>query len=407
MFIELLWATGSFENCKLIVFDKDGTIVKFDSVWLNMAAARAQWLAEQLSKNSSELFTWRSRLLRAAGVNPETGDISLNGPIVNLSFENQSYCLASVLHALIPEKYSWEQSLSLTNKSIEWALHQNDPASLAEPIDGAFEFIKQIKKEVPEIKLALVTSDSTDNAERTLARFGVLDLFSSVEGSDIIPAKPSPKPLERVCKKLNIQLSETIVIGDAPNDIRMSLEAGVKVLCLEGLATKNELEALGASSFTNWQELKFKVKPKDQKIKNNSKNLILRTDGASRGNPGPAAIGFVIYEKENNKENIVFKSGEVIGNKTNNYAEYMALLKGLEKIISFMPNNLIIEMDSELIVKQIKREYKVKNPDLLVLFNKVNDFLKQIENYKIQHIRREKNKDADALCNLALDATLE
>ncbi len=404
MVIELLWPNGSFENCKLIVLDKDGTIVKFGSVWLNMAAARAQWLAEQLSKNSSELFSWRNRLLRAAGINPETGSISLNGPIVNLSFENQSYCLASVIHALIPERFTWEQSLNLTDQAIEWALHQNDPATLAEPIDGAFEFIKQISSQAPDIKLALITSDSTDNATRTLARFEVLDLFSSVEGSDIMPAKPSPKPLERVCKKLNIQLSETIVIGDAPNDIRMSLEAGVKVLCLEGLASENELKAMGASSFTSWTDLKFKIK--DQKIKSNlsSKTLILRTDGASRGNPGPAAIGFVIYNQENNQENKIYDFGEAIGNYTNNYAEYMALLKGLKKVVELAPENLTIEMDSELIVKQIKKEYKVKNTDLLLLFNQVSVLLKQLKNYKIQHIRREKNKSADALCNLALDA---
>ncbi|MFN5539128.1 MAG: HAD family hydrolase [Candidatus Melainabacteria bacterium] len=257
MSIKLLWPSGSLEDCELIVFDKDGTIVDFYSVWLNMAASRAQWLADRLSSNSHELFSWRNRFLRAAGVDPESGDIDLSGPIVNLSFENQSYCLATLLHTNIPDKYSWHKALELTNESVEWALYHNDPASMSVPIPGAFEFIKALGK-TKLVKLALITSDSTINAERTLERFDVKDLFSEIQGSDIHPSKPSPRALLNVCQKLGVSPEKTLVIGDAPNDIQMALGAKAKIICIEGIGSKEQLISLGANStFSNWSELSF------------------------------------------------------------------------------------------------------------------------------------------------------
>ena len=396
MSIQLFWPGGSHNDCELIVFDKDGTIVDFKSVWLNMAAARAQWIADHLSSNSAELFSWRNRLLRAAGVEPESGDISLHGPIVNLSFESQSYCLACLIHTLQPDKFSWEQALNLTNASIEWALHHNDPAALAEPIEGAFEFIQQLS--TTNVKLALITSDSSENAKRTLQRFQVLDLFSVVEGSDMIPAKPSPRALLRVCKRAGVDPSRTVMIGDAPNDVRMARETGVEVLCLEGLANREELIEMGATPFKAWRELSFKDVQ-------NHEGLILRTDGASRGNPGPAAIGFVIYDL---KGNLISKRGKPIGIQTNNYAEYSALIEGLEEALRLRPRKLMIEADSELMVKQIRKEYKVKDYALLELYGQVAERLNEYNGkWEIRRIARAHNYEADELCNLALNNNRE
>jgi ribonuclease HI len=397
--VQLSWPGGSHNDCELIVFDKDGTIIDFESVWLNMAAARAQWLADKLSSNSAELFTWRNRFLRAAGVEPESGRISLSGPIVNLSFENQSYCLATLLHTILPEKYSWKQALEFTSQSIEWALHHNDPAKLAAPIKGAFEFIKEIAQ--TNIKLALLTSDSTDNAKRTLERFGVLDLFCVVQGSDINPAKPSPRALLKVCKQAGVDPSRTIVIGDAPNDVRMSLEANIPAICLEGLATDQELLELGASAtFKTWSEISFK-----QKQTPPVEGLILRTDGASRGNPGQASIAYVIFDAKGNR---LSGSGKPIGSQTNNYAEYSALIYGLKEVIKLKPEKLLIEIDSELIVKQVQKIYKVKDAVLQKLYAEVVDLLKLIDKkWKIKHIPRSNNHEADELCNKALDTNTE
>ncbi|MBP2026384.1 ribonuclease HI [Acetoanaerobium pronyense] len=125
----------------------------------------------------------------------------------------------------------------------------------------------------------------------------------------------------------------------------------------------------------------------------------LFSDGGSRGNPGEAAIGYVI--KQNDKT--LYTRGELIGIATNNYAEYIALLQGTQKAILLGAKNLNIYMDSELIVKQIKGEYKVKNEELKQVYLKVIEEFKKLESYNITHIKRELNKEADKALNIALD----
>ena len=126
--------------------------------------------------------------------------------------------------------------------------------------------------------------------------------------------------------------------------------------------------------------------------------LTLYTDGGARGNPGPAGIGVVILD--NGKT--VKEYGEYIGEGTNNQAEYRALLSGLETIKEMGATEVDIFMDSELIVKQIKGEYKVRDQNLADIYLKVHNLLIGFK-YSITHIRREKNKLADAMVNNAID----
>ncbi len=125
----------------------------------------------------------------------------------------------------------------------------------------------------------------------------------------------------------------------------------------------------------------------------------LYTDGASRGNPGKAGCGALIVYK--GKE---IELKEYIGEATNNIAEYKALLLGLNYIKDNIPQvkEISIFSDSELVVKQLKREYKVKNNGIIPLYMKVINILSEY-NWKIKHIPREKNKKADRLANLAID----
>ena len=126
----------------------------------------------------------------------------------------------------------------------------------------------------------------------------------------------------------------------------------------------------------------------------------LFTDGGSRGNPGPAAIGGVIYE---NDQEIAHFS-KYLGTGTNNQAEYTALLTGLELAKKHKINNLQCFLDSELVVKQLNKEYRVKDADLVKLFVKVWNLAQEFENVSFNHVRREFNKEADRLVNLALDS---
>ena len=124
----------------------------------------------------------------------------------------------------------------------------------------------------------------------------------------------------------------------------------------------------------------------------------LFTDGASRGNPGKAGVGFVIFK--DGKE--VARGGKFIGIKTNNEAEYFALLLGLKKCNELGIKNLKIYSDSKLLVNQIKGNFKVKDEKLKKLYNEAGKLLSKFE-FEIVHIPREKNKVADNIANQKID----
>ncbi len=128
--------------------------------------------------------------------------------------------------------------------------------------------------------------------------------------------------------------------------------------------------------------------------------LILNVDGASRGNPGPAAVGVTIKD-ENNR--LVASISETIGSTTNNQAEYKALISGLKKAISLGARNIMVNSDSELMVKQLQGLYRVKVAELKPLYSEVVQLAYSLDSFKIVSIPREQNQEADALANRALD----
>ena len=129
-----------------------------------------------------------------------------------------------------------------------------------------------------------------------------------------------------------------------------------------------------------------------------TKNLDIYTDGASRGNPGLAAIGVVI--KENGK--IVKELSQTIGTATNNVAEYTALIYALQEALMLKAQTIKVFTDSELMYQQLKGIYKVKTEHIKQLFEQVEHLFKGFASFKITHIPREKNRDADALANKAI-----
>lgn len=124
-------------------------------------------------------------------------------------------------------------------------------------------------------------------------------------------------------------------------------------------------------------------------------------DGGSRGNPGPAAYGFVILGAD---DNVIKQEGVYIGDTTNNQAEYQSLKEGLESALDMGITELEVYMDSQLVINQVMGIYKVKNMELKPHYDRIKELEKRFDSISFTHVPREMNKLADAMVNQALDA---
>lgn len=128
------------------------------------------------------------------------------------------------------------------------------------------------------------------------------------------------------------------------------------------------------------------------------KELTIYTDGASKGNPGPASIGASLCHSGKEVANI----SQAIGYATNNIAEYTALLEALKKAKEMNVKVIHVKADSELMIKQLTGLYRVKNPDIKIIFIEIDKLRTSFEEITFTHVPREENKRADQLANLAL-----
>lgn len=142
------------------------------------------------------------------------------------------------------------------------------------------------------------------------------------------------------------------------------------------------------------------------KIRSNSSNLetlIGYVDGASRGNPGPAAIAGIIFDKDGNE---LERFALNIGTATNNAAEYKAIIELLKRARNYSAKKVIVKSDSELVIKQLKGEYSVKDESLKEYYKQVKELSNIFSEVEYVRIPREENKEADRLCNLSLDSAI-
>ena len=130
------------------------------------------------------------------------------------------------------------------------------------------------------------------------------------------------------------------------------------------------------------------------------KVLRLYTDGAARGNPGPAGLGVVIEDDQGMRLRGLYR---YIGETTNNQAEYLALAEGLKAMADWKPDRLEVYLDSKLVVEQLAGRFRVKHADLRPLHRHVQDLLSRFPEVVVQHVERERNRGADALANRAID----
>ncbi|HWF91359.1 MAG TPA: ribonuclease HI family protein, partial [Terriglobales bacterium] len=135
-------------------------------------------------------------------------------------------------------------------------------------------------------------------------------------------------------------------------------------------------------------------------IKPPEHHLIAHSDGGARGNPGPAGYGVVIKDESGRKVAVL---SEYLGHQTNNFAEYQGLIAALEYALAHGPKALKLISDSELLVRQIKGIYKVKNLTLKDLHARATELIRQMDWFSIDHALREHNQEADRLANEAMD----
>src|SRR5665213_32916 len=133
------------------------------------------------------------------------------------------------------------------------------------------------------------------------------------------------------------------------------------------------------------------------------KEIIIYTDGGARGNPGPAGAGAVLKDEHGK---LLHEVSEYLGEKTNNFAEYEALIQALAAALKLrQPHTIVsVNMDSELAVRQLNGIYKVKEPTLKLQFAKVQELRAQFPHITFTHVRRAKNSEADTLVNKAIDS---
>ncbi len=129
--------------------------------------------------------------------------------------------------------------------------------------------------------------------------------------------------------------------------------------------------------------------------------LTLFADGGSRGNPGPAASGAVLTATDGS---VVREIGTYLGVTTNNVAEWTGLLTGLEAALELGATEIVIRLDSELVIKQLTGVYRVKHPNMIPLHAKAKTLLRRFANVDIRHVPRKQNAAADAVVNAVLDA---
>jgi ribonuclease HI len=134
-----------------------------------------------------------------------------------------------------------------------------------------------------------------------------------------------------------------------------------------------------------------------------AKPIIIYTDGGSRGNPGPAAYAFVLEAPDGS----TIEEKVYLGRTTNNVAEYTGLVKALEKARELGGRHVVLHSDSELLVKQMNGQYRVKNEGLRTLYEEAQALVREFASVEIKHVRREFNKHADRLCNEAMDEPSE
>jgi phosphoglycolate phosphatase len=243
---------GKRTACRLVIFDKDGTLINFTATWVPLIRKRVAFLLEKLGRDGElEAF-----LLKSWGIDPATGKIDPRGPCP-VSPRSDEIVIGTM--ALYQHGYAWDESKQWVAQAFDEADADGDWREKVVPIKGIQKFLSQLRNE--GFYIALATSDERKDTEAILHNLGMFGLFDIILcAGEVNPPKPHPETILTICRKLSVTLQETIVIGDTVADMMMGRKAGVALTVgiLEGGVTPREdLEKVADVVVESIQELKF------------------------------------------------------------------------------------------------------------------------------------------------------
>ena len=359
MSIKLKYKQNEYDVDTLI-WDRDSFFIDFNNYWSRLIASISQKIAERTTDNWNKFNVIRTEAIKILGIDLETGKADLSSPVNNIPLNVFPALLTSGLKKLLTEKKADE--LNLLFQDLVGKTLKESQAFIKDSIKKeAVELAKQINKSANQI---LITNDSKENNEIFLKESRLEDCFRQ------ILANINKEQLTDLLKNNSVFITSNSFLQSSYSNKGIN-----NVLLIDEL-----------------KQLSYESTAKEHLI-------TINIDGASRGNPGPSAIGIVFYKGNETVKEV----SEFLGNHTNNFAEYTALIRALEISLETGYKDIEIKSDSELVVNQINKKYKVKDADIKELFDKAYSVIGKLSSFKIAHIRREENLKADKLANSALN----
>jgi HAD superfamily hydrolase (TIGR01549 family) len=238
--------------CRLIIFDKDGTLIDFSATWVPLIRKRASFVLKRL-KGDRELEAF---LLRSWGIDPMSGKVDPRGPCP-VSPRSDEIIIGTM--ALYQHGYHWDEAKQWVAQAFDEADTDGDWRQNVVPIEGIQSFLSQLKRD--GFQTALATNDERKDTEAILQHLQMDGLFNMVLcWGEVNPPKPSPETILTICQKLSVPPHETVMVGDSVTDMMMGKRAGVALTVgiLEGGVTpREELEKVADLVVISIRDLRF------------------------------------------------------------------------------------------------------------------------------------------------------